>query len=258
MFWLTIAALNRDTCCFAAPKISRGGIVTILVIACPHAFVVIGGPSRGDFHRAGRALGSSCVRCGSEEARNLNVVVFDKTGPTRGEFVLLDVEPAEGETVETLSGCCCNRERLRAPDHPRHPDARDECFLPKASRPIAGKGAVEHLRILASVRGASAAERALRCGVPLLSLPAVPLVIADVVRNESCHAEQRLQQGIEVATRTGDAKAVAQAVASELGINHAPFAEVLPTQAKKSKNYSARQKGCHGWRRCERCTSAGS
>ena len=53
-------------------------------------------------------------------------------------------------------------------------------------------------------------------------------MIADVVRNESRDAVERLQQqGIEVVMLTGDAKAVAQAVASELGINHV-LAEVLP------------------------------
>ena len=52
--------------------------------------------------------------------------------------------------------------------------------------------------------------------------------VADVVRPESKQAVQRLHaMGLEVAMLTGDSRAVAEAVASELGIDHV-FAEVLP------------------------------
>jgi soluble P-type ATPase len=52
--------------------------------------------------------------------------------------------------------------------------------------------------------------------------------VADAVRPESREAIQRLhEQGIEVVMLTGDAKAVAAAVAADLGID-AVFAEVLP------------------------------
>ena len=52
--------------------------------------------------------------------------------------------------------------------------------------------------------------------------------VADAVRPESREAIQRLhEQGIEVVMLTGDAKAVANAVAADLGIDTV-FAEVLP------------------------------
>jgi Cu2+-exporting ATPase len=52
--------------------------------------------------------------------------------------------------------------------------------------------------------------------------------VADVVRPESKEAVQALHdQGIKVVMLTGDARAVAQAVAAELGIDTV-FAEVLP------------------------------
>jgi Cu2+-exporting ATPase len=52
--------------------------------------------------------------------------------------------------------------------------------------------------------------------------------LADVIRPESREAVQRLHAlGIQVAMLTGDAQAVAQAVAQELGIDLF-FAEVLP------------------------------
>ena len=54
------------------------------------------------------------------------------------------------------------------------------------------------------------------------------LAVADAVRPESREAIQRLHdQGIEVVMLTGDARAVAQAVATDLGIDSV-FAEVLP------------------------------
>jgi Cu2+-exporting ATPase len=54
------------------------------------------------------------------------------------------------------------------------------------------------------------------------------LALADVVRPESKRAIERLHElGVEVAMLTGDSKAVARAVADELGIDQV-FAEVLP------------------------------
>ena len=58
--------------------------------------------------------------------------------------------------------------------------------------------------------------------------------VADAVRQESREAVERLhEQGIEVIMMTGDAQAVADAVAQDLGIDTV-FAEVLPEQ-KASK-----------------------
>jgi Cu2+-exporting ATPase len=59
-------------------------------------------------------------------------------------------------------------------------------------------------------------------------------VVADAIREESREAIQALhERGIEVAMLTGDARAVAEAVATELGIDTV-FAEVLP-EDKASK-----------------------
>lgn len=81
--------------------------------------------------------------------------------------------------------------------------------------------------LLASVRRAEANGRAAIFLADRSSVLGV-LTVADVVRPESCEAVDQLKnQGIEVAMLTGDAKAVAEAVASELGIRTV-FAEVLP------------------------------
>jgi Cu2+-exporting ATPase len=72
--------------------------------------------------------------------------------------------------------------------------------------------------------------------------PLAVLAIADAVRDESREAVNRLhEQGIEVIMMTGDATAVANAVAAELHIDTV-FAEVLPDQ-KASKIREVQQQG---------------
>ncbi|HEY4717928.1 MAG TPA: HAD-IC family P-type ATPase, partial [Anaerolineales bacterium] len=59
------------------------------------------------------------------------------------------------------------------------------------------------------------------------------LGLADVIRPESAEVVRRLQKsGVEVAMITGDSRAVAEAVAAELGIQRV-FAEVLPEDKDK-------------------------
>lgn len=231
-------------------------LVAVLVVACPHALglaiplvVAIStslGAASGLLVRDRRAL---------EEARRLQVVVFDKTGTlTRGEFGVVEV--AAGPGLEP-------REILRlaaALEHDsEHPIARGivrtaeeqgvEIAPAEAFEALPGKGAsarvagrtlfaggpslLAHLGLavegplLASVRRAEANGRAAIFLADRSSVLGV-LTVADVVRPESCEAVDQLKnQGIEVAMLTGDAKAVAEAVASELGIRTV-FAEVLP------------------------------
>ncbi len=78
---------------------------------------------------------------------------------------------------------------------------------------------------------ASGRRRAGRPSIYLLTsdqAAVAAFAVADAVRPESRDAIQRLhEQGIEVVMLTGDAKAVANAVATDLGIDTV-FAEVLP------------------------------
>jgi Cu2+-exporting ATPase len=68
------------------------------------------------------------------------------------------------------------------------------------------------------------------------------LAVADAIREEAHEAVRRLyEQGIQVIMITGDAKAVADAVAKELGIETV-FAEVLPEQ-KASKIEEVKRTG---------------
>jgi P-type Cu2+ transporter len=71
--------------------------------------------------------------------------------------------------------------------------------------------------------------------------PLAVFAVADAVREESREAVRRLyDQHVEVIMMTGDAQAVADAVAADLGIDM--FAEVLPDQ-KASKVKEVQQQG---------------
>ncbi|HEV8362461.1 MAG TPA: HAD-IC family P-type ATPase, partial [Gemmatimonadaceae bacterium] len=108
-FWLTIIALAAGAVTVvgwlfagatAAYAVER--LVTVLVIACPHALglaiplVIAISTTLG-------ARGGLLVRNrrGLEEARNVNTVVFDKTGTlTRGEFGVVAITPNEGVNTD--------------------------------------------------------------------------------------------------------------------------------------------------------------
>jgi Cu2+-exporting ATPase len=231
-------------------------VVTVLVIACPHALglavplVVAISTSIGA--RNGLLVRD---RRGLEEARNLHVVIFDKTGTlTLGEFRVVEMAVADGSTEGDALRIAAALE-----GESEHPIARGivrtaedrKLTVPAASgfRAITGKGvaasvegadyslggpallAAESARIPDRLRAAAeaAASRGqaaiylLRAGEAL-----AVFAVADAIREESREAIRALhERGIEVAMVTGDAQAVADAVATELGIDRV-FAQVLP------------------------------
>lgn len=104
----------------------------------------------------------------------------------------------------------------------------------------------EEARVPAALR--EAAERAAGRGQAAIYLlrdgeAMATFAVADAIREESREAIQALHtRGIEVVMLTGDAQAVADAVAEELGIDLV-FAEVLPEdKASKVKELQARGK----------------
>lgn len=252
--WLLLSPRN--------PAFAIERVVTVLVIACPHALglaiplvVAISttlGARSGLLVRDRRAL---------EEARNLDVVVFDKTGTlTTGEFGVLDIittsgtEPnemlrlaasVEAESEHTIARGIVRSARERAID--LRP-ARDFAALPGVGAQaliggnmfsVGGPALLKARSLELPPELRDAAERASRRGQTLIYLAddrqvLAAFVIADVVRAESFDAVSALRaRGIEVVMMTGDAKAVADAVAAQLDIKHV-FAEVLPDQ-KQSK-----------------------
>jgi Cu2+-exporting ATPase len=275
-FWLTVAALTAGTVTFVA-WIAAGAetsfaverLVTVLVIACPHALglavpLVIAisttlGAQSGLLVRDRRGL---------EEARVLNTVVFDKTGTlTRGEHRVVDILAAPGtDEVDAL--------RLAAAleQDAEHPvaqaivaSARERGLeVPRASdfKAIPGYG----VQATMSGRQLSAGGPNLltRLGVQLGDFTpfrdaaagrgqsVVYLIegtrvlagfaLADAIRPESADAVRRLHElGLEVAMLTGDAQVVADTVARQLGIDRV-FAQVLP-DGKAAKVEELQQQG---------------
>ncbi len=237
-------------------------VVTVLVIACPHALglaiplVVAISTTIGA--RSGLLVRD---RRGLEEARNLDAVFMDKTGTlTRGEFRVVDITPIAGMNADDLLGVAAAVER-----ESEHPIAQGvvataierRLTVPPISKfsSLAGHGVeatvdgqIVALGGPAMLRKAgielpaelgAAVERASSRGQASISMlrdgaPVAVLAVADAVRPESREAVDALHaQGIRVIMMTGDAQAVARAVASELGIDQV-FAEVLPEQ-KASK-----------------------
>jgi Cu2+-exporting ATPase len=237
-------------------------VVTVLVIACPHALglavplVVAISTTLGA--RAGLLVRD---RRGLEEARALDTVIFDKTGTlTLGEFRVVDLSVADGTSQEDAL-----RIAAAVEGDSEHPIARGivktaaerRLAIPAAARFQArpGKGVAatvegreyqlggpallseENVSIPpALVQAANVAGQRGQSAIYLLRDRAALAVfaVADAIRPESRDAIRALhQRGIAVAMLTGDARAVADAVAQELEIDTV-FAEVLP-EDKASK-----------------------
>ena len=242
-------------------------MVTVMVITCPHALglavplVVAVSTSLA----AGRAL---LVRNRSafERARNLQAVVFDKTGTlTEGRFGVSQVIPLDEASEDDVL-------RLAAAIESRseHPIARGivaaakerdlDVAAPDDFEAIAGKGArgkVDGRAVKVVSPGYldendiavddAPLEEAREKGHTLVFVldddrPLGAVALSDVIREESREAVDRLKEkGIAVMMLTGDAKGVAAAVASELGLDDY-FAEVLPDE-KAAKIKDVREDG---------------
>jgi P-type Cu2+ transporter len=237
-------------------------MTTVLVIACPHALglavplVVAISTSLGA--QSGLLVRD---RRGLEEARKMEVVVFDKTGTlTLGEFRVVEMVAGEG-----WSDADALRIAAGVESESEHPIARGivdtardrDIDPPKAEgfRALTGKGVAASVDgteyrmggpSLLEEEGASVpdqlsalADEAAHRGQAAIYLlqdgkARAVFAVADAIREESREAVRTLQdRGMEVAMLTGDAKAVARAVADELGIDTV-FAEVLP-EDKASK-----------------------
>ena len=268
-FWLTWVALGAGVVTLvgwivagatAAYAVER--LVTVLVIACPHALglaiplVIAISTTLGA--RSGLLVRD---RRGLEEARNITAVVFDKTGTlTRGEFGVVAVTLAAGMDPDTALGLTAAVEA-----DSEHPIAQGivrtarerQVTTPRVERfealPGRGVRAVANGRtyyvggpaLLRSLelqpdnivmQGAEAASQRGQTAVYLVEEDGdvrkvlASLAVADVVRPESADAVRALHDaGVEVIMMTGDAKPVADAVARELAIDTV-FADVLPEQ----------------------------
>ncbi len=236
--------------------------VTVLVIACPHALglaiPLVISISTATAARAGILVKN---RLALERMRTIDIVLFDKTGTlTRGDHSVVDQMATEGRSVDEVLALAAAAESSS-----EHPVARaivaaaDERGLDVATpddfEALTGRGVtatvagtqvavggpalLEHLDLAEPGELSDAADRWRHDGGSVLYVVADGDVIgalteADGVRTESHAAVDDLHsRGVRVAMITGDAQQVADAVASELGIDDV-FAEVLP-QDKDAK-----------------------
>ena len=274
-FWLTMIALVAGAVTFlawlrAGPAAAVERLVTVLVIACPHALglaiPLVIAISTTLAARNGLLVRN---RKGLEDARLVRTVVFDKTDTlTLGEHRVVALRAADGGFENDALRLAAALER-----DSEHPVARAVTAtaterglpIPRAAdfEAIPGHGvegrvegralAVGGPNLLAQ-RGirqppelAAFTESAAAQGQGVIYLVddnrvLAAFAVADAIRPESPAAIQRLHQlGIEVAMLTGDAPAVANAVARELGIDIV-FAGVLP-EAKAAKIQELQRQG---------------
>ena len=231
-------------------------VVTVLVIACPHALglavplVVAISTTMGA--RSGLLVRD---RRGLEEARELNVVVFDKTGtltlgehrvvetvmlPGRDEDDVLRLAAAvERDSEHPIARALMKSAQERGLDVPRAENFQSmaghgvQATVDGRELKVGGPALLRRLGIGPAEELRRAAERFGQKGQAAIYLVdgdrvIAVVAIADAVRPESCEAVEKLhREGIEVAMLTGDSEAVARSVAQELGIDTV-FAQVLP------------------------------
>ncbi|WP_425504362.1 heavy metal translocating P-type ATPase [Salinilacihabitans rarus] len=238
-------------------------VVTVLVIACPHA-LGLAVPLVVAINTSTAAQNGMLIRdrIAMEESRNLDTVMFDKTGTlTKGEQGVVGVETAgdwsEERVFEIAAGVEGDSEHMIAR---AIRDAAEEREVQRASVSnfenlrglgvratvdgetvhLGGPNLIEKLGIERPDDIAAFAEEAGSNAQTVIYLVhdeseiAAAFALADVIREASRQAIEALHgMGIEVAMLTGDSEDVARAVSEELGIDQY-FAEVLP-EAKDTK-----------------------
>ena len=236
-------------------------VVTILIIACPHALglavpLVVAnttalGAKNGILMRDRQAM---------ETAKDLDIIAFDKTGTlTKGEVGIVDIAATDGMDADEALAVTAAVE-----GDSEHPIARairqsaqeKQIVLPAVAgfEILKGRGVkaayegrtvyvggpqmLSHLEAELPPGLAQFAKEAGLKGQSVVYLVreknvVAAFALADVIREESGRAVRALHDmDVEVAMLTGDSQDVAEAVAAELGIDHY-FAEVLPADKDK-------------------------
>ncbi|MBC7546528.1 heavy metal translocating P-type ATPase [Candidatus Saccharibacteria bacterium] len=230
-------------------------VVTVLVIACPHA-LGLAVPLVTAISTTLAAKNGLLIRerTALESARNIDVVLFDKTGTlTKGEQGVVDVVTIGTKINDVLALAAAVELESE------HPIAKAIVKFAKGKKlrlvtakkfsAMSGRGAkaiigfdtvyiggprlIEELSLKLPSNLETAVTNASGDGktvVYVVSSKKVvgAIMLADVIRPESKEAVYSLQRaGKRVAMLTGDAKGVAAWVSNELGIKEF-FAEVLP------------------------------
>jgi Cu2+-exporting ATPase len=272
--WLTYIALGTGLATLTVWLFAGGGVafaiermVTVMVIACPHALglavPLVVAVSTTLAAKSGLLIRD---RAAFERGRELGAVVFDKTGTlTEGRFGVTDVIALSDMDEREVFRLAASLE-----SQSEHPIARgivqraEELSLPLTHiadfRNITGQGAVsrigedeisvvspgyleqqgiglEQQRVSLLATQSKTVVYVLRNRVPIGAI-----ALADAVRPESHAAVAKLKaMGLQCIMLTGDNRAVAKAVAEELGLDE-HFAEVLPAD-KASKIREVKSRG---------------
>ncbi len=246
-------------------------VVTVLVIACPHA-LGLAIPLVTSISTTLGARNGLLVkqRMALESARNIDTVLFDKTGTlTKGEQSVVNVWPVGNYKIDDILHLAASVEQTSehslgkaivvvASEKHIHFDK------PEQFKALAGHGveAMLHGKNIVSVGGPRLLQlkqlsipQTLQSNVSQANTDGKTVIyviednsvigaitIADVIREESKQAVEQLKaQGLKVAMITGDSKGVAAYVAKELGLDEY-FAEVLP-EHKADKVRELQQRG---------------
>jgi Cu2+-exporting ATPase len=276
-FILTIVAIVAGVATLTAWLAIRPGdpafaverMVTVLVIACPHA-LGLAVPLVIAISTTLAAQNGLLVRDrrGLERARNLNAVVFDKTGTlTLGEHRVVAMSTAAGITSDDALRLAAALERdaehpiaraivksaedagavIPAAEHTEYQPGRGmRGTVAGRQLAVGGPNLLAGLSLTLPEELRSTADDAARRGqttVVLVEDDARALavfVVADAVRPESRDAVNALHDaGVEVVMITGDSDVVARAVAVDLNIDSV-FSQVLP--GDKAKHIEALQR----------------
>ena len=234
-------------------------VVTVLVIACPHA-LGLAVPLVVAINTSTAAQNGMLIRdrIAMEEARNLDTVMFDKTGTlTKGEQGVVGIQTADGwdeeRVLEIAAGVEGDSEHMIARAIRTAAEERGvqrtsvsnfenlrglgvRAVVDGETIHLGGPNLIEKLGIDRSDDIVSFADEAGSNAQTVIYLiheeseVVAAFALADVIRDESRQAIEALHgMGIEVAMLTGDSEDVAKAVAEELGIDQY-FAEVLPEE----------------------------
>jgi len=231
-------------------------VVTVLVIACPHA-LGLAVPLVVAISTSSAARNGILVRdrLALEAAREIDVVIFDKTGTlTKGEQGVVGIAAVEGWTeddvlaltaaVEGDSEHIIARAIRQAAEQKNLPLPAVTAFEAIKGRGVratssgslvhvGGPRLLELLQLNPGEKLDSFTQEAGNKGHTVVNLVqdnkvVAAFALADVIRPESVQAVKALQAlDVQVAMLTGDSQAVAKAVADELEIDLF-FAEVLP------------------------------
>ncbi|MDX1413755.1 MAG: copper-translocating P-type ATPase [Candidatus Promineifilaceae bacterium] len=231
-------------------------VVTVLVIACPHALglavpLVVAnttslGANNGILIRDRQAM---------ETAKDLNIITFDKTGTlTKAEIGVVDLfattemgsdqalaltAAIEGDSEHPIARAIRNAAAEKELDLPQISDfeiLKGRGVLAQFDGRTVYVGGPQMLQYLEVERPSDLAEFAQEAGSKGQSVTylirgdqvVAAFALADVIREESKTAVRALHDmHVEVAMLTGDSHDVAKAVADELEIDQY-FAEVLP------------------------------